>query len=46
LIECGRLKLSDMVCEVHSPNDAEAVFKRLAEDKNFPVCVQFDWRML
>lgn len=39
-----RIDPSQMICETHSPKQAPDVYKRLAEDKNFPVCVQFDWR--
>lgn len=44
LISAGRIDLSDFVCETHSPSEAPQVYARLANDKNFPVCVQFDWR--
>ena len=44
LISAGRLDFSDFVCETHSPKEAGEVYARLANDKNFPVCVQFDWR--
>ena len=44
LISAGRLDFSDFVCETHSPEKAGEVYARLANDKNFPVCVQFDWR--
>lgn len=46
LISRGRLKLSDLICETYSPENAEMVFKNLAYDKNFPVCVQFDWTQI
>ncbi|MBE6602004.1 MAG: zinc-binding alcohol dehydrogenase [Ruminococcaceae bacterium] len=42
LIRHNRLDLACLVNEVHSPNDAPAVFSRLANDKDFPI-VQFDW---
>ncbi len=45
LSEFGRISLSDLVDEVHSPNEAPAVFHRLATEKAFPV-VQFDWGKL
>ena len=40
-----RLKLSDLVEEVHSPEEATAVYTRLCEEKTFPL-VQFDWSEL
>ena len=45
LTEMGRLKLSDMIDEVHSPAEAPEVYTRLANEKSFPM-VQFDWRKL
>jgi alcohol dehydrogenase zinc-binding domain protein len=42
LISLGRINLKGFVSEVHSPNDAEEVYHRLATDPEFPV-VQFDW---
>lgn len=44
LIKAKRVDLSEFVCETHKPEEAKAVYERLANDKNFPVCVQFDWR--
>ena len=44
LISGGRLKLSDIVSETHSPSECGSVFERLAEGKDFPVGLQFDWR--
>lgn len=42
LTQMGRIKLSELVDEVHTPYDAPQVFDRLAKEKAFPV-VQFDW---
>ena len=42
LTQMGRIKLADLVDEVHTPYDAPQVFDRLAKEKAFPV-VQFDW---
>ena len=39
----GRLRLADMISEIHSPIDAQEVFTRLAKDPKFPVGVLFDW---
>ena len=43
LSEGGRIALQSMVEEVHSPDEAPAVYRRLAEDGSFPI-VLFDWR--
>jgi len=45
LTECGRIKLSSIVDEIHSPLDATEVYSRLVTEKTFPL-VQFDWRLL
>ena len=45
LTEMGRLKLSSMIDETHSPNAAAQVYERLAHRSTFPL-VQFDWREL
>lgn len=45
LTEMGRLKLSLMIDETHSPNAAAQVYDRLAYQSTFPL-VQFDWREL
>lgn len=41
----GRIKLGEIVGEIHSPKEAPEVFTRLANEKGFPI-VQFDWRTL
>lgn len=46
LCEAGRLTLSDIVAETHSPKECGEVYNRLVFDKNFPAGVQFDWRLL
>lgn len=46
LLAGGRLDFSTMVEETHSPEECGEVFRRLAEEKNFPCVVQFDWRRL
>ena len=43
LIKGKRLNFKDMICEIHSPADAQAIFTRLADEKNFPIGVLFDW---
>ena len=42
----GRLCLDNLVEETHSPEECFNVYSRLANDKNFPIVVQFDWRRL
>ena len=46
LVKGKRLNLRDMIQEIHSPTDAGAVYTRLAEEKNFPIGVLFDWRSI
>lgn len=43
LIKGKRLNFKDMISEIHSPEDAHAVFTRLANDRNFPIGVLFGW---
>ena len=38
-----RVDMKSLVQEVHSPKDCTEVYTRLVNDKDFPVCVQFDW---
>ena len=38
--------LEELVEETHSPEECEAVYERLAFDRDFPIAVQFDWRKL
>ena len=45
LTEMGRIKLSDIIDEIHSPTEATEVYTRLANEKAFPM-VQFDWSKL
>lgn len=42
LISCGRLNVIDLIQEVHSPAECPEIYRRLCEEKSFPV-VQFDW---
>lgn len=46
LIKGGRLDFRSMICEVHSPEDAQNVYDRLASEKNFPIGVLFDWKSI
>ena len=45
LHEFGRLRLGELVEEIHSPAEAPEVYNRLAREQSFPV-VQFDWEAL
>jgi len=45
MTKLGRLKLSELVGEVHPPEEAPQVYTRLCTEKTFPL-VQFDWRKL
>lgn len=42
LTKLGRIKLSNLVEEVHSPEKAPEIYTRLCNEKTFPL-VQFDW---
>ncbi len=46
LIQGKRLNFKDMICEIHSPTDAQAVYTRLANEKNFPIGVLFNWNKI
>ena len=46
LIRGKRLNFKDMISEIHSPEACNAVFNRLAAEKNFPIGVLFDWRKI
>jgi threonine dehydrogenase-like Zn-dependent dehydrogenase len=46
LVKGGRLNFKDIISEIHSPWDANTVYNRLAEGKNFPIGVAFDWSRL
>ncbi len=39
----GRLPLKNLLKETRTPNECQEVFTRLANDRNFPIGVQFDW---
>ncbi len=45
LLRGGRLVMSDLMGEYHSPEEATEVYTRLINEKNFPT-IQFDWRKL
>lgn len=42
LTRCGRLTLLDMIEETHSPSEATEIYKRLVNEKFFPI-IQFKW---
>lgn len=44
LIQGKRLNFQDMICEIHAPTEAQAVYTRLVSEKNFPIGVLFDWK--
>ncbi|MBQ8510764.1 MAG: zinc-binding alcohol dehydrogenase [Clostridia bacterium] len=43
LCASGRMKLADMVREQHTPDECQAVYDRLINDRNFPIVTQFKW---
>lgn len=45
LTQLGRIKLSELVEEIHSPKEATQIYSRLCTEKTFPL-VQFDWGKL
>ena len=46
LVKGNRLNFKDMICEIHSPEEAPDVFNRLVTEKNFPIGVLFDWKRI
>ena len=42
----GRMDFKTMISEIHSPEEAQEVFTRLANDKRFPIGVLFDWNRI
>lgn len=43
LIAAGRLDLTRMIHEIHTPDECGEVYARLADYKDFPIGVLFDW---
>ena len=43
LVKGGRLNIKDMILEIHSPAEAQTVYDRLVNEKNFPIGVLFNW---
>ena len=46
LVKGGRVNVKDMIEEIHSPTEAQDVYDRLVNEKNFPIGVLFDWRKI
>lgn len=46
LMKLGRLPAVSLVSEIRSPEEAPAVYQRLAEEKNPPLGVVYDWNLL
>ncbi len=46
LLRGGRLSLGKVIREIHSPEEAQTVFDRLASERNFPLGVLFDWKRI
>lgn len=46
LCAAGRIDIKRMCGTYYSPADCQKAFDGLMYDKNFPIVVQFDWRML
>lgn len=46
LIKGKRLNFKDMICEIHSPTEAQEIFTRLVTEKDFPIGVLFDWNQV
>jgi 2-desacetyl-2-hydroxyethyl bacteriochlorophyllide A dehydrogenase len=39
----GRLNFAQMINEIHPPENAPEVYRRLAENRDFPIGLLFDW---
>ena len=46
LIKGKRLNFKDMICEIHSPAEAQEIFTRIVIEKDFPIGVLFDWNQI
>jgi 2-desacetyl-2-hydroxyethyl bacteriochlorophyllide A dehydrogenase len=44
LMTGGRLDMTNIISEIHTPEDAPDVYARLAENNNLPVGVLFNWK--
>ena len=45
-LAAGRVNYRRMISEIHAPQEAPEVFRRLAFDREFPIGVLFDWSKL
>ncbi len=43
LCQYGRIDLTKMICEVHSPETCSEVYDRLVQERNFPPVALFRW---
>ncbi len=46
LTKSERMNLKDLIFEIHSPAEAQEVYTRLVNEKNFPIGVLFDWKRI
>ena len=46
LVKGKRMNLKDMIFEIHSPEEAQGIYTRLVNEKNFPIGVLFDWNRI
>jgi hypothetical protein len=46
MIRYGRVTSKPIITDVLTPYDAPMIYDRLANDKNFPLGVVFDWSKL
>ena len=46
LLASGRISFDKVINEIVSPRDTAKVYDRLANDKDFPIGVVFDWKLL
>ena len=44
LMDGGRMSAKELIFEHHAPEEAQAVYNRLANEKSFPVGVLFNWK--
>ncbi len=46
LLKGKRFNFEDMIFELHSPKEAQKVYTRLVNEKDFPIGVLFDWKQI
>ena len=46
LLAAKRIEAAPIIAEIHPPKDCTEVYARLANDRNFPLGVLFDWSQL